>query len=179
MSTSKTALLGEQLVLQALPKAEWTRDQYPYPSHDIKWNGIKIEVKTTRQVFDGVRGARYCLFSNINNTDGNVGVFVAYLEDGVWYWVKSLSEVGSSFYAKFSESITDSSLISLRVKEESKKSGEHPKRTKKMMIQVDPETQEELKLRSYYLGLSVSAYVRMLIKEYLAWQREKEQEARA
>lgn len=105
-------VFGEKLVHKSLEGSIWMRNTNTggRDSHDIEWNGIKIEVKTSRRMMS-TRDGFVTQFS-VLSSDAKIFVFLVIGNRGeIYFWVKSEKEFYTSVYLKSSDSINNLELL--------------------------------------------------------------------
>jgi hypothetical protein len=109
MDTHKIAHIGEKIVFDLLPGANWVNQErdtaFPY---DIKWRGIYIDVKTRTGygMNIGINKKSFEFTYIYPKLDNLVLVFVGIdFEKNVYFWVRNVKEVKRGFYASTKTSI--------------------------------------------------------------------------
>ena len=108
-------VFGERIVHESLPGSEWMRVGYGMgrDPFDIMWNGIKIEVKTSRS-FYGDKNSFHMQFSLLR-AEASIFVFLGIMGKTIYWWVKSKKEFNSSVYLKSENAFTDLSLLPIAI----------------------------------------------------------------
>lgn len=97
-SPSYVGRQGEQIVYDLLPGAKWINEvNSAGKQHDIEWQGVKIDVKTsTFKVYD--ESFHVNLGSSAPYPNDIVYVVVGLIEGGYYLWVTRKSQVSSRIF---------------------------------------------------------------------------------
>lgn len=119
-NTYKTGRIGEDIILNLLPKA--TRSE-TYDHHDVDWEGITIEVKTSNYYITDKFNKTWFSFSGLYNSNAKVCVFLGLMDEKRYFWVYPGNKYKSTARVSLEEAFMNTKELSTRVKNLIQKGG--------------------------------------------------------
>ena len=112
MDSNKIGYIGEQRVVDLLAGSRWLglEELNQGSHHDIDWEGIKIEVKTSVSPFTSKDGKPMFNFTVSGHNDCDVYVFLGRTEEKDYFWVEPKEAVKSGYYGKLDNTVTSDNL---------------------------------------------------------------------